>query len=109
MAVRIAQALNVKIEELYKVIPQHNFSAILFFINENACFLKFTPQWTYFAISFVQKLLRIRNGGVYVMKDVVQNQVMKGLNWREKLITKLFDKTFIKVYKVGVTYGFNNK
>lgn len=43
------------------------------------------------------------------MKNVVLNEVMKELNWREKLITKLFDKTFIKVYKIGVTYGFNNK
>lgn len=33
MAVRIAQALNIKIDELYRVIPQHNFSAILFFVN----------------------------------------------------------------------------
>ena len=41
MAVRIAQALNIKIEELYKVIPQHNFSAILFFIKENDTFIKY--------------------------------------------------------------------
>ena len=44
MAVRIAQALNIKIEELYRVIPQHNFSAILFFVNENDTFVKYPPQ-----------------------------------------------------------------
>ena len=44
MAVRIAQALNIKIEELYRVIPQHNFSAILFFVNENDTFIKYPPQ-----------------------------------------------------------------
>ena len=51
MAVRIAQALNIKIEELYKVIPQHNFSAILFFIKENGTFIKYPPQWTMFSVS----------------------------------------------------------
>lgn len=47
MAVRIAQSLNIKIEELYRIIPQHNFSAILFFVNENGTFVKF------FAISTI--------------------------------------------------------
>ena len=65
MTVRIAQALNVKIEELYKVIPQHNFSAILFFVNENVRFVKFPPQWTEFIISIHQELL-IKKGEIDV-------------------------------------------
>ena len=43
------------------------------------------------------------------MKNVVLNEVIKELNWKEKFIIRLFDKTFIKVYKIGITYGFNNK
>ena len=43
------------------------------------------------------------------MKDVVENEVLKNLNFVEKIIVKLFTKTFIKVYKIGITYGFNNK
>ncbi len=43
------------------------------------------------------------------MKDVVYNVVKDELNWRERIIVKLFAKTFVKVYKMGITYGFNNK
>ena len=43
------------------------------------------------------------------MKDVVKDVVLKDLNFVEKIIVKLFTKTFIKVYKIGITYGFNNK
>ena len=105
MAVRIAQALNVKIEELYKVIPQHDFSAILFFVNENVSFIKFPPKWTMFAISIHQKNKR-RNR---CMKDVVLDEVKKDLNFKERIIVKLFSKTFYKIYKIGITFGFNNK
>ena len=43
------------------------------------------------------------------MKDVVLNEIKNELNWKEKIIVKLFSKIFIKVYKIGITYGFNNK
>lgn len=42
-------------------------------------------------------------------KDVVKDEVLKELNIVEKIIVKLFTKTFIKIYKIGITYGFNNK
>jgi len=35
--------------------------------------------------------------------------VIKELNWKEKIIIKIFSKTFIKIYKLGITFGFNNK
>ena len=34
---------------------------------------------------------------------------MKELNKRERIKVKLFSKLFIKVYKLGITNGFNNK
>lgn len=43
------------------------------------------------------------------MKDVVLDEVKKALNWRERIIVKLFSKTFYKIYKIGITFGFNNK
>ena len=47
------------------------------------------------------------------MKDVVEDGLIKEirneLNWKEKIIVKLFKNTFIKVYKLGIMYGFNNK
>ena len=42
-------------------------------------------------------------------KNVVKEEVLKELSIVEKIIVKLFTKTFIKVYKIGITYGFNNK
>ena len=41
--------------------------------------------------------------------NVVENEIMEGLNWKERIVVKLFAKTFEKVYKLGITYGFNNK
>lgn len=41
--------------------------------------------------------------------DVVENEIIKELNWKERIIVKLFAKTFEKVYKLGITFGFNNK
>ena len=46
-----------------------------------------------------------REGLLMKEKDVVVNE----LNFKEKIIVKLFPKTFIKVYKLGITFGFNNK
>ena len=43
------------------------------------------------------------------MKNVVEDEVIKELNFVERIIVKIFTKTFIKVYKIGITYGFNNK
>lgn len=31
------------------------------------------------------------------MKDVVLNEIEKELSWKEKIIVKIFQKTFIKV------------
>lgn len=43
------------------------------------------------------------------MNDVVFNVVKNELNWKERIIVRIFAKTFNKVYKLGVTFGFNNK
>lgn len=39
----------------------------------------------------------------------MEKDVVKYLNWKERLIFKIFKKTFIKIYKTGITYGYNNK
>ena len=41
------------------------------------------------------------------MKDVVLDKVKKELNWREKVIVKLFTKTIKKIYTKGVKEGYN--
>lgn len=43
------------------------------------------------------------------MKNVVKDDVLKELNFAEKIIVKVFRKTFIKIYKFGITFGYNNK
>lgn len=41
--------------------------------------------------------------------DAVENEIIKELNWKERIIVKVFAKTFVKIYKIGITFGFNNK
>lgn len=41
--------------------------------------------------------------------NVVENEIMEELNWKERIVVKLFANTFEKVYKSGITFGFNNK
>ena len=57
--VRIAQALNVKIDELYKIIQQHKLSAIFIFVKENGRFIKYPPQWIRNKLNYFQKLRNI--------------------------------------------------
>lgn len=44
-----------------------------------------------------------------ITEDIVLNEILKGLNKTERIKVRLFSKIFIKVYKLGITYGFNNK
>lgn len=44
-----------------------------------------------------------------VEKDVVLNEVKKDLNCRERIVVHIFKKIFVKAYKIGITFGFNNK
>lgn len=41
--------------------------------------------------------------------NVVLDEIKNELNWKEKIIVRIFSKTFSKVYKIGITFGFNNK
>ena len=50
----------------------------------------------------------LRNARENVEKDVVM-KIEKDLNWKERIVVRMFKKSFIKVYKLGITYGFNNK
>lgn len=44
-----------------------------------------------------------------VSYNVVLDEVKNELNWKEKIIMRIFSKTFLKVFKIGITFGFNNK
>ncbi len=35
------------------------------------------------------------------MKDVVVDEIVKGLNWKEKIVMYVFTKTIIKVYNIA--------
>lgn len=43
------------------------------------------------------------------MEKLVVEEICKNLKWYERIIVKILKKTFIKTYKLGITYGFNNK
>ena len=40
------------------------------------------------------------------MKNVALNEVMKELNWKERIIMKLFSNLFYHTYKKGMTDCF---
>ena len=42
-------------------------------------------------------------------RDVVLDEIAKDLNWKEKIIMKMFTRYTYKVYNIGITFGFNNK
>lgn len=46
---------------------------------------------------------------IFMEKDVVVEEVKKGLNWKERIIVFVFKKFCVKLYKNGITFGFNNK
>lgn len=41
------------------------------------------------------------------MKDVVLDELKKELTFKEKILTKIFRKTFIKIYQLGMIRCFN--
>jgi len=47
-------------------------------------------------------------GGICMENNIVK-EIVKELNWRERIVVVLFRKIFLKVYKKGITFGFNNK
>lgn len=40
------------------------------------------------------------------MKDVVLNEVIKELNWRERIVVKIFNKLFYYAYRKGMVDCF---
>ena len=58
--VRIAQVLNVKVEELYRVIPQHKLSAIFLFHKRKKTFHKISTIVDKRRITLHLKLKKIK-------------------------------------------------
>ena len=46
-------------------------------------------------------------GGLNVMENEVLNEVVERLNIGERIVVKIFTKTFKKVYKLGMIDCFN--
>ncbi len=43
------------------------------------------------------------------MENNIVKEIIKDLNCRERIVVVLFRKIFLKVYKRGIAFGFNNK
>lgn len=41
------------------------------------------------------------------MEGEILKEICKDLNWKERILAKLFKKSFISIYKKGVKTGFN--
>lgn len=42
------------------------------------------------------------------MKSVIKNEILKEMNWRERIIIKLFYKVFLKLYGMAQMNAINN-
>ena len=71
-----------------------------------------------FRITFVRKgryncVKRCRTKDKNVMEGIVEKEILKDIEktctGKEKLLIHFFRKTFIKIYKIGICWGFNNK
>lgn len=43
------------------------------------------------------------------MEKLIEEELMKELNWKEKIMLRILKKYTNKIYKLGITYGFNSK
>lgn len=43
-----------------------------------------------------------------VEEDVLK-EILNDCSFYERIIIKIFNKEFVKVFKLGITFGFNNK
>ena len=43
------------------------------------------------------------------MEKELLKEIENSCTIKEKIIIHIFRKTFIKIYKLGITFGFNNK
>lgn len=43
------------------------------------------------------------------MEKYVVKEISKNLKLYEKIIVRIFKKQFVRVYKLGINFGFNNK
>lgn len=113
IAIRIAQALNIDIKELYEVIKWLYESAKIIYENEIKSFhirkvafriiSTIVDEFCYIYTAEASEKEKRRNE----VMNVVENEIMKELNWKEKIIVKVFAKTFKKVYNVSRINSIN--
>lgn len=48
-------------------------------------------------------------GGIGMEEEILREIMRECENWKERLVVKMFTRLFVKVYKMGITFGFNNK
>lgn len=73
----------------------------MLFFNFYKTFLGFRKIST--IVDKKQYILQIetRNKGVYRMRNVVLDEIINELNWRERIIVNVFTVTFTKVYNIS--------
>lgn len=65
-------------------------------------FYKKLPKGNLIEYIFIIEASEIKNKGeINVMKDIILDEVMKELNWKERIIIKVFYKLIIKVYNIA--------
>lgn len=58
------------------------------------------------------KLIYKRRSGLYKMKrikNLLKKEEIKKFNFKDRIGVLIFNRTFIKVYKMGIEKGFNSR
>lgn len=43
------------------------------------------------------------------MEEYIIREITRELKWYEKIVVRMFKKVFVKIYKIGISFGYNNK
>ena len=43
------------------------------------------------------------------MEEYIIRKITRELKWYEKIVVRMFKKVFVKIYKIGISFGYNNK
>lgn len=69
---------------------------------------KVTIRKNYNPLKVNYKIYRRRSGS-YSMKNEILKEIGEELNWKGKIFIHMFSNLSIKIYKKGISFGYNNK
>lgn len=105
MAINIADALNEKLENIYFVDSEIN--SLKRALNIYVEVYGIQHYKTLNLSNEINKLINKRYGGIKMEKEILE-EIEKECNFKERILLKVFTKTFMKVYNIARIKMFNS-